>query len=143
MKISLRRIVFFTTLVFSSLFLVSGQDLDDVTISGQVFDSNQLPIPGASITAEHVESKVLRTLTSDGEGRYRFVELRPGNYRLAVTAAGFGMHKSRELHTISAQNLRFNFTLLPADVQASATVTADADVPLIDTTRTIVGGTVS
>ena len=45
---------------------------------------------------------------------------------------------------VSGQNLKLDFQLAPADVQAQATVTVtDEDAPAIDTERTVVGGTIS
>ncbi|HEX6124359.1 MAG TPA: carboxypeptidase regulatory-like domain-containing protein [Pyrinomonadaceae bacterium] len=144
MKISLRRFVFSTIFVLPFLFLADAQDLDDVTISGKILDSNNLYILGATVTATHTESGAARSFTSDDEGRYRLVELKPGVYKITVAAPGFGVQETADLHTVSGQNLQLDFTLSPADVKAATTVTvSEEDVPLVDTTRTVVGGTVS
>ncbi len=135
-------------LVFLSLFLSAStlisQDLDDVTISGKVIDSNNMPIVGASVTATHVSSAATRTLTSNDEGRYRFIELKPGVYKLNASAAGFAPLESTDLSTVSGQNVQLDLPLSPAGVAVSTTVTVtDADLPVVDVARTIVGGTVT
>ena len=122
----------------------SSQDLDDVTIAGRVTDSNKQAIGGASVTVTHFDSGIARTGTTDMDGRFRFIELRPGIYRVKVESAGFAAQEKTDLQTVSGQNVQLDFTLLPAGVKAETTVTAGAeDTPPVDTTRTIVGGTIT
>jgi hypothetical protein len=125
-------------------FTVGAQDLDDVTISGKVADSNNLVIVGATVIATHVESGVERTVTTNDEGRYRLIELKPGTYKVKVSQTGFGAQEKIDLQTISGQNVQLDFSLAPAGVTAEQTVTvSEEDVPAVDTTRTVVGGTIS
>ncbi|MFN6963526.1 MAG: TonB-dependent receptor domain-containing protein [Pyrinomonadaceae bacterium] len=130
-----------TALAFS--LSASSQDLDDVTIAGKVTDSNRQAVAGATVTVTSVDSGSTRTVTTDDEGRYRVIELRPGNYRVKVESPGFGVQEKIDIQTISGQNVQLDFTMLPAGVTAQQTVTAaDDDVPAVDSTRTVVGGTV-
>ena len=130
------------------LFAVSmaafAQDLDDVTISGKVLDSNGLAIVGANITATEINTGVDRSGVTDSDGQYRLIKLKPGTYKFKAAASGFGSQETSEIVTISAQNLLQNFKLLPADVRAEQTVTVSSDDgPVVDTSRTIVGGTIA
>lgn len=125
----------------AAFFSAFAQDLDDVTITGRVLDANGLAIVGATVTATHVDSGIERTVTSDDSGRYRIIELSPGVYRLRAVSAGFGTVEKVDLNTVSGQNVQSDFTLAPAGVSADVTVTAE-DAPLVDTTRTVVGGTI-
>ncbi|MGB7069810.1 MAG: TonB-dependent receptor [Pyrinomonadaceae bacterium] len=130
-------------IVFAAVFIVNAQDLDDVTITGKISDPNSLAIAGATITASHVDSGVERSVTTDSDGRYVIIELRPGVYKLTATAAGFGGRERVDLQTISGQSLLLDFTLTPAGVSASADVIiTDEDSPIVDITRSVVGGTV-
>src|SRR5687767_13426848 len=139
-----RSLVLSLLLVFFPAFWITAQDLDDVTIAGRVVDSNRLPIVGATIVATHFESRTERTVTADEEGRYRFIKLRPGLYKVRTTAHGFDPKETLDLQTISGQNVQLDITLAPAGVTASVTVTASEDeVSSVDTTRTVVGGTVT
>jgi hypothetical protein len=123
---------------------VSAQDLDDVTFSGRIADSNNLAVVGATISVTEVTSGTERVVTSNDEGRYRVIELKPGIYKVKATAAGFGAQEKIDIETISGQNVQLDFTLSPADVTASTSVTvSEDDGPVIDTTRTVVGGTVA
>ena len=56
-----------------------AQDLDDVTISGKVTDSNGLAVVGATVTATSVDTGEVRTVVTDDEGRYRLVKLKAGH----------------------------------------------------------------
>ncbi|MCA1625166.1 MAG: TonB-dependent receptor [Acidobacteria bacterium] len=121
-----------------------AQDLDEVTISGKITDPNGLAIAGATITARLVETGVERTVVANKEGIYRIIELQPGTYNVKATGSGFGVKESQGLITIAGQNLQLNFGLAPADVRAEQTVTITGeDAPAVDTTRTVVGGTVT
>jgi hypothetical protein len=135
-------------LVFLSFCLfisqLSAQDLDEVTIAGKITDSNNSPIVGATVLATEVTTRAERTVVTDDEGRYKFIELKPGTYRVKASAAGFGAKERADIVTISGQNLQLDLRLDPAGVQAEATVVvSEQDAPVVDTTRTIVGGTIT
>lgn len=143
-----RRIASFCIVPAFVLCLLSlaafSQDLDDVTISGKVMDTNNLAVVGATVTVTLVETGETRTLTTDDEGGYRFLKLKPGTYKVKVAASGFGTQESQEIPTLSAQNVAKDFKLSPADVRAETVVTVtEDDTPVVDTTRTIVGGTIN
>lgn len=121
-----------------------AQSLDTVTFTGRIVDSNNAPIVGASVTATLTTTGVERTVVSDEDGRYRIGELQPGNYTLKSSSQGFGTQSKIDLVTIAGQNVQLDFTLVPGDVRAEQTVTiGDDDAPAVDTTRTVVGGTVT
>jgi len=127
----------------SSLILVA-QELDTVTVSGRITDANGLPVVGASVTATLTETGEARTATSDEDGRYRILNLRPGLYKISAVSAGFGTQETTDITTIGAQKVQQDFKLLPADVKAETTVeVTDEEGPAVDTTRTIVGGTIT
>ncbi|MFN0141781.1 MAG: carboxypeptidase regulatory-like domain-containing protein [Pyrinomonadaceae bacterium] len=140
----LSRALALTLLIFAFSLFLAAQDLDDVTISGRVTDSNGLAVVGANVTATSVETGEARTLVTDEDGRYRFLKLKPGTYKVKTSATGFGTQETPDIPTISAQNLQKDFKLAPADVRAEQTVTVTEDSgPAVDTTRTIVGGTIT
>ncbi|MCY7376432.1 MAG: TonB-dependent receptor [Pyrinomonadaceae bacterium] len=137
-------IMFVCALMFASATVGIAQDLDNVTISGKVADSNNAPIVGASVTATLVTTNVERTVTADGEGRYRIVGLKPGLYKIRASSSGFGTKENTNLETIAGQNVQLDFSLAPGDVLVEQTVEIGGDdAPVVDTTRTVVGGTVT
>lgn len=127
-------------------FSVSGfaQDLDDVTINGKVVDANGAAIVGATVTATQIERNTERTVVTNEDGVYKIIDLQPGTYKVRATSQGFGAKERVDLVTIAGQNVQLDFSLAPAGVQVEQTVTIGGDdAPAVDTTRTVVGGTVT
>ena len=99
---------------------------------------------GASVTATQIEKNIERTVVTNEDGRYRIIDLQPGTYKVRVTSQGFGAKEQIDLLTVAGQNVQLDFSLAPAGVQAEQTVTIGGDdAPLVDTTRTIVGSTIT
>jgi hypothetical protein len=134
---------FLISLVLLASQLCAAQDLDNVTIAGQVTDQNGAVIPGASVTATIVKTKIGRTVVADGDGRYKIIQLEPGTYSVKASFAGFAAEEKTDLTTVAGQNVQLDFTLKPAAVTAEAVIVSAADAPQVDTTRTVVGGTVA
>ncbi|MDT5155886.1 MAG: hypothetical protein QOH51_243 [Acidobacteriota bacterium] len=122
---------------------VRAQDLDDVSFAGVVADQNGAVVPGATVTATLLATKTERAIVTDGEGRYHLVELQPGAYSLRAACAGFAAEEMREVKTFAGQAVRLDFTLRPAGVAAEQTSVSDRDAPVVDTTRTVTGGTIT
>src|SRR5215218_2067911 len=59
-------------------------------IAGVVKDTSGAVLPGVTVeVASDVLIEKTRSVTSDGEGRYPIVDLRPGTYVVTVTLPGF------------------------------------------------------
>lgn len=59
------------------------------TLSGVVTDSNGAAIAGASVTlANQATAQTITSSTNDG-GRYNFLSVQPGTYKLSIEASGF------------------------------------------------------
>jgi len=121
----------------------SAQDLDNVTITGRVLDQNGAVIPGATVETVLVNTGATRTTVTDDEGRYRIIQLEPGVYNLRALSTGFAPLERRELRLIAGKNVQLDFTLVPQGVTVDPVVVTAADTPAVDTTRTVVGGTVT
>lgn len=135
-------LAFFISFAFTGN--IYAQDLDDVTFSGRITDSNNAPIVGATVTVTLITQSLERTVTSNEEGRYRISELKPGLYKISVSQTGFGTQEKVDIVTIAGQSVQLDFALAPGDVRVEQTVTiGEDDAPVVDTSRTIVGGTVT
>lgn len=125
---------------FAVPFTTHAQDLDDAAFQGRVTDPNGAPVPGATVTATLTTGGVERTATTGDDGRYRLVELQPGTYQVRVAATGFADTVQTFENLISGQTVR-NDVELTIGIADNVEVTTDA--PTIDTTRTVVGGTIT
>ena len=141
---SVYKIVSLCLMVFAISINITAQDLDEVTISGKITDTNGDPVIGAKVLITNVSTGIKRNVVTKANGRYRLIELSPGKYKLKVTAKGFADKLTDELNTLSGQTITLNFKLSPASVVAEQTVTiSEDDVSTIDITRTVVGGTIT
>jgi outer membrane receptor protein involved in Fe transport len=59
------------------------------TLSGTIRDQAGGAIPGAGITVKNLLTGALRTVKTDGEGRYYLLNLDPGQYELRAEAPGY------------------------------------------------------
>jgi len=138
------RLILLTIFLFTFNFQnLQAQDLDTVTISGRIVDQNGAVIPGAEIQAKLIKTGLARTTTSDAEGRFRLIQLEPGTYIIRVSSPGFAAQEMTGITTISGQSLEFDTTLIPSDLVVEPVVITDADAPVIDTKRTVVGATLT
>ena len=120
-----------------------AQNLDNVIISGRVVDQNGAAIPAAAVTAVLTKTGSRRTAVADTGGRYRILQLEPGTYVLRVSAEGFAVHDGEAISVISGQNLQIEIVLLAQSLIVDPVIVTSPDLKSIDTTRTVVGGTVT
>ncbi len=118
-------------------------DLDSVTFEGKVTDIAGKAIAGARVTARQTANSHERSTTTDIEGSYRLTKLTPGNYNLSVEANGFQTVKYEGINAVSGTTARRDSQMQPAAIESSVTIDATTDSPLVDTTRTVVGGTIT
>ena len=135
-------IVFSISAALSSR-VAHAQDLDVVTIQGRVTDQNGAIIPGATVTAVLVKTNIERKVVANDEGRYKIIQLDPGEYTVRASSSGFATEEKTNIATVAGQNVQLDFTLRPAGVTASQVVVEESDAPPVDTSRTVVGGTVT
>jgi Carboxypeptidase regulatory-like domain len=120
-----------------------AQGLDNVIIGGRVVDQNGDVIPGASVTAMLKTTGLHRTAVTDASGRYRILQLEPGTYALRAVAEGFAEHEMQDIPAVSGQQIQVQITLLPRGLVMDQTIIISGDSQSVDTTRTVVGGTIS
>ena len=136
------RIAFlFLFLSVFNLHSVRSQDLDTVTISGRVTDQNGAVIAGAEIQATLSKTQLTRRTTTNVEGRYRLIQLEPGAYSIHISSPGFATQTVENVSTVSSQSLQFDVTLIPSTVVVEPVVITSAELPVVDTRRTVTGAT--
>src|ERR1041385_3173332 len=121
------RLTLLTIFLFTfNLQPIQAQDLDTVTISGRVMDQNGAVVPGAEVQVTLIKTDRKRTISTDGEGRYRLIQLEPGTYTVRVSFPGFAVQELTNVTTVSGQSLQLDATLLPSDVVVEPVVISDA-----------------
>jgi hypothetical protein len=110
-------------------------------VTGRVVDSQGNVVPGAKVTARNRATGAERTVITNGDGDYVITELAPGRYDISVEAASFSRSLIEDLELNVGSRQTVNVDLKPGNV--SETVTVTADVPLVETTRSEIGHTVT
>ncbi len=137
----------FAYLTFPLIFIlafgtvVAGQDLDDSVIFGSVTDTSGAVVPGAVVTVAPVNNGPGRSARTDRFGRFRIIELAPGQYRIETSFEGFAATR-RSVEIVSGQTARIDLLLAPASVNEQVAVDTN-ETPVLDTTRTVVGSSMS
>jgi Carboxypeptidase regulatory-like domain/TonB dependent receptor len=121
-----------------SLTIFAQQSITSATLSGRIEDANGAAIHGASVTATNLDRNQSATTTSDFEGRFRFMYLPSGRYRLKVEAGGFAP-ANRELTLTLGGALDLPLRLAVAGVET--TVDIGSETPLVETVRTQIAET--
>jgi hypothetical protein len=111
------------------------------SITGTVLDKSGAVVPGAQVTVTNKDTGDTRTTTSGSNGLYRFDLLRAGPYNLQVVKEGFTTARVSDIVLYIGQTLTENVSLSPGAV--SQTVTVSSAAPLIETTKSDVGMTIT
>ncbi len=101
-------------------------------IQGTVADEAGAVIPGASVEVKNVDTNLTKTLTTDSDGRFVFLQLPSGRYTLTVTKQGYAILAQENLNLTVGQAINLNLSLKISAVQERVTITAS---PTIDTVR--------
>src|SRR3984885_14968343 len=110
-------------------------------ILGDVRDSSDALIVGASVEITDVQRGVTRSLETDSAGQYVAPDLELGIYRVTVTKGGFKRFERTNVQLEVATDVRIDVVLQPGD--ATQTVVVNEEVPLLNTTSSSLGGTLS
>ena len=104
------------------------------SIRGRVADPSGAVVQGAVVKGIHIETGLVRTATTDGDGGYVLLELPVGHYQLVVEATGFQKYLQEGI------SLSVNETpMVPIQLVVGAEsqqVQVVADTPLIQSTVT-------
>jgi Carboxypeptidase regulatory-like domain len=81
------------------------------SLVGVVQDKTQAVVPGAKVTIRRLEDNSIRSSTSDQNGSFEFLNLKPGTYALSAQADGFSEFQVPSAELTSRQTLRIDITL--------------------------------
>src|SRR5258708_3001420 len=110
-------------------------------ILGEVTDSTGAGLPGATVTVTDVQRATTRTVTADQSGNYAVPNLAPSVYSVRAEAKGFKRVERPSVQVEVATDVSVDISLPPGNVTETAVVTDE--VPLVNTTSSTLGGTLS
>src|SRR5687767_15218954 len=102
------------------------------SIYGMVADESGAALPGAAVTLKGAGGTM--STTSGADGRYRFLNLPPGTYTVAVALTGFSTVNRENVVVTVGASIDIPVALKVAQVEETITVTAES--PVIDTKKT-------
>jgi hypothetical protein len=110
-------------------------------IVGTVTDQTGGYIVGATVTVTDPSRGLSQTLTTDADGAYVAINLIPGTYTVRAEIKGFKAFERKNIIVQVAKDTRVD-PILQTGSQTE-TITITEEVPMVDTTSTTLGGTIS
>ncbi len=110
-------------------------------ILGTVTDQSGAAVAGATVTVTDIERGSARSTSTDESGSYVAPGLAPGTYKIHIEATGFKTAERPSVQIEVATDVRADFALQPGQVTEMMTV--NEDIPLVNTTSSTLGGTLS
>ena len=130
----MRRIMGALTIVMLCARPGLAQQFTTGTIQGIVTDSTGVALPGVSVEARHVDTNLARTVATGEDGRYVFLQLPPGTYRLEFKLPGFASYVQEALVLTIGQSITLPVAMKVSGVAETVTVRSSPHV--IESTRT-------
>jgi hypothetical protein len=118
--------IFLLLLVFMSATFVLGQAVNYAEIQGRILDPTGATIPGAKVDATNVDTGLVRSVTSNGDGAYTLPNLPVGHYKLDVSAAGFKEYIQNGIILQVNESPTINVSLQVGAVSEKMEVTSNA-----------------
>jgi hypothetical protein len=140
----IRRITFVLGLFVCILFVCQGaraQATATSNVEGTTSDQQQKPIVGAKVTLTNKGTGETRTANSIENGYYRFELVPPGIYTVKATSSGFKTVVVDDLQVLIGGTTTVNLKFEVGEI--SQTVEVSGQTPIIDTTKTNVGQTLT
>ena len=124
---------------WATLFLAApgptAAQVADATVEAVVIDESAAVLPGVTVeAASPALIEKVRNAVTDGTGRYRIEDLRPGDYTVTFTLSGFATVK-REMLVVSGSAV----ITVDADMRVGGvqeTITVSGETPVVDTQST-------
>lgn len=112
----------------------------NATLTGTVSDSTGAVIPAAEVEIVNMDTGETYSTSSNEAGTYTIPFIKPGTFELRVTTPGFKQYSRAGIRLDTASAVRADAELELGEVTESVTV--EADVPLLKTENSSVGGVI-
>ena len=126
-----------SVLAFAGVVLVAancayGQAF--ATITGRALDPAGASVPEATVTATNTETGIVRTTKTTSDGLFRFENLPPGVYDIAIESGSFTKSEAKGVKLQVGEQRDLNFNLELAGQKQLVVITSE--LPMIETTKT-------
>jgi hypothetical protein len=122
-------------LVAASVVLLPAAAWAQAALAGEVRDTSGAVLPGVTVEASSPALiEKVRAAVTDGNGRYRIEDLRPGTYRVTFTLPGFTTTIREDLIVSGSGVITANAEMRVGGLQETITVTGET--PVVDVTTT-------
>ena len=109
-------------------------------IQGAVTDASGAATPGVTVEAVNVETNLTQSRTTGSDGRFVFLQLPPGRYRVTFTLAGFATVVRDGIDLTVGQSVNLNPQLAVSNVTETVTVSG---TPVVETMRAATASTLN
>ncbi len=96
------------------------------TVNGVLSDPSGAAVPNARVELTNINTAVVRSTATNGDGAYLFLNVVPGDYTIRVSAAGFASLSQSQVTLQVNQTATFDFHLKLGEAQQTVTVEASA-----------------
>jgi outer membrane receptor protein involved in Fe transport len=103
-------------------------------LTGVVRDSTGAVLPGVTVAVKNAATGSARTVTTDAEGRYRLVNIEPGEYEARATLAGFRTAVRSRVAVTVGGTTEIDIEMMVGEVAEEVMVQTEA--PLIEPGKT-------
>lgn len=104
-------------------------------IQGNVTDSSQAAVAGATVTLLNINTGVSTVRQSNETGHYLFDLVQPGTYNVTAELAGFSKFQQQSVLLQARGDVTVDAVLNPGNVQETVTVTAQASAVQFNTSK--------
>jgi len=128
-------------LVFAFVPLLHAQQtINNASLSGRVTDPAGAVVQAAHVTTRQVATNIVRSTSTDAEGRFRFPYLAIGVYEVTVEDAGFANATRSVTLTVGAD---FNLPIALSVAGKQTSVNVNGAAPALEMNRSEVAETIS
>ena len=140
-SLPVRRIAALLALASSPTLAAAQSQSINGTIRGQITDATGAPVPNVAVIVKNNDTGYTRELTTESDGTYLAPNLPIGVYSITASTSSFAPFVQRGVHVDAGSDLTVNESLKVGSVATEVEVSSDA--PIIETTRTDLGRTIS
>jgi hypothetical protein len=124
-------VVFLAALFVLAVCGVAWSQSVQGVLTGTITDPTGAVVPNATVTITNVGTNASQTVTTGGDGSYRFALVPPGAYTVMVKAANFAEVRTSGIVVEASQTVPFNVKLQLA--KASEIIEVTSQTPLVQT----------